>query len=115
MKKIIAIIAVIVLFISCATVREYQRTYRQELNARDNKLFGPSQPNSNLDMLTALYAYAIIKDPSVLYRSFYYPVWPYYDLMVYEEMLKSIHRMEMFKLEMEVRRLIEELKRAKKD
>ena len=115
MKKIIVFMAVILIFASCATIKKYQKTYRQELAGRDNKLFGPSQPNSNLDMITALYAYAIIKNPSVLYRSFYYPVWPYYDLMVYEEMLKSIHRMEMFKLEMEVRRLIEELKRAKKD
>jgi len=75
------------------------------------------------DLLLGLYYYSLISPPVQKPRSSYSSAWDYvfydYDynhaLLDYEYKLQDIHDMEMFKLEMEVRRIINELKSAEDD
>ena len=125
-KALIGFMALILLF-SCASIREYQKTYRGELTERDNELFGPPKPQSSLSMLDdgslglllGLYAFSIAKNPPKyplhLYSPYLFsPLYPFdsfHDLMVYQSMLQDINNMEMFKLQIEVQRIIDELRR----
>ena len=127
MMKTIFSIILILSTLSCATVREYQRTYRGELQQRDNELFGAPKTESSLStlddsslgILLGLYALSLAENPpkypiypysSYLFSPFY-PFDSFHELMVYESMLKSINNMETFKLQLEVQRIIDELKR----
>jgi hypothetical protein len=136
MRKIIFIVILILSTLSCATVREYRARYKQDMNARDEKLFGTHRSNSTtysplndpaLGLLLGLYMLSPHQETCAY--SPYFPFFPYaygyssialddelrHALLKYEYDLKSINNMETFKLEMEVRRIIDELKRAKKD
>ena len=125
MKKIV-IILVLLSFVSCAAVTEYQKVYTGELTERDNKLFGPPASQSSLstlndgssDLLLGLYVYSLIKNPAqypLLYSPYLFsPLYPFdsfHELMKYQSMLQSINDMEMSKLQMEVQRIIDELRR----
>jgi hypothetical protein len=122
-KALIGFVALVLLF-SCASIREYQKVYRQELQQRDNELFGPPNASpslltyndSSLDLLLGLYAFSIIKNPDkypfYLYQPYLFsPFNSFSNLMVYESMLQSINRMETFKLSFEIQRILDELKR----
>ena len=124
MRKVLIGFVALVLLLSCASISEYQKTYRAELAERDARLFGSPQPasmssiynDSSLDILLGLYAFSLIKNPSrypfYLYQPYLYsPFYSFSNLMVYESMIESINRMETFKLSMEVQRIIDELKR----
>ena len=125
MKKIVIILALLS-FVSCAAVTEYQKVYRGELAERDNKLFGPPAPQSSLSVLDdaslgaliGLYAFSLAKNPPnypLLYSPYLlsplYPFDSFHELMKYQSMLQSINDMEMSKLQMEVQRIIDELRR----
>jgi len=124
MKKVLIGFIVLVLLVSCASINEYQKTYRTELAERDAKLFGPPNASpslltyndSSLDLLLGLYAFSIIKNPDkypfYLYQPYLFsPFNSFSNLMVYESMLESINRMETFKLSFEIQRILDELKR----
>jgi len=121
--KVIFSIVLILSTISCAAVREYQTIYRQELAARDERLFGPDKPKlslttyRNLDLLTAFYILCLTKNPPTKLLS----SWDYFwfrqdlisELMIYESMLKSIHNSEIMRLQSEIQSLIWQLKQSK--
>jgi len=129
MRKVLIGFVALVLLLSCASISEYQKTYRAELTERDNRLFGPPRTSdllststlddSNLELLLGLYAFSLIKNPSkclpYLYSPYifspFYPFGSFHELMVYESMLQSINRMETFKLSFEIQRILDELKR----
>lgn len=124
MKKAIVGFIVLVLLFSCASIRDYQKTYRSELTERDNRLFGlpKSAPSlltyndTSLDLLLGLYAFSLIKNPSrypfyLCNPYIFSPFYSFHDLMVYQSMMESMSRMETFKLSMEAQRILDELKR----
>jgi len=122
MKKVIVGFIVLILLVSCASISEYRRTYRQELQQRDEELFGPPKPldDTGLALLLGLYAFSLAKNPPEypFYYSYspylflpFYPYDSFHDLMVYESMLRSINRAETFKLTFEVERILDELRR----
>jgi len=129
MIKTIFSVILILSTLSCATVREYQATYREELAARDEKLFGKQVTNVSwlddptLGLLLGLYAFSLAENPpkypiypySPYLFSPFYPYGSFHDLMVYESMLESINLMETSKLQFEVQRIIDELERAAED
>ena len=123
MKSIITSV-ILLSFFSCATVSEYQATYKQELQQRDNRLFGPPQEPTYLSMmdddsfnlLLGLYVLSLTAHPGSY--PFYFhgpylfsPLYFYSDLMIYQSMMDSINRMETFKMQLEVQRIIDEVRR----
>jgi hypothetical protein len=133
------IIILIISSLSCATLRENQAKYREEMTARDQKLFGSPrinrQPYSALNdpMLGLLLGLYILSPHQETYAyspyslSPYFPFFPYgygyssfalddelrHALLKYEYELKSINNMEMFKMDMEKQRITDELRRAR--
>ena len=110
---------------------DFDGVYRSDGSA----VVDPTPYDPSLDLLLGLYYYSLIASPHQTryyhpliapYRTRrygYLPTWEdvlyesYLDdaLTNYENKLKSINRMETWKLEMEVQRLIDDLKRAKED
>lgn len=124
MRKAIIGFVVLVFLVSCASISEYQKTYKAELAERDARLFGSNQStsmssiynDSSLDLLLGLYAFSIIRNPSTYplysYNPYLFsPLDSFSGLMVYESMLQSINRMETLKFSFEIQRILDELKR----
>lgn len=115
---------VIVFLVSLSLLSCSQLPYRQELEERDTELFGPPQtatyaPNlddSRMALLLSLYALCLAKNPHsrpLFFPSLYFlsPLSTFSDLMIYQSMLDSITRMERYKLELEIQRMLDEAKK----
>jgi hypothetical protein len=123
-----AIFSVILIFstVSCAAFMEDfgNGEYNEALQQTAVILALTSKPAIADDLLLSLYYYSLINRPAYQTRRYnYLPTWKdvFYEdryknaLLDYEYKLQEINRMETWKLEMEVQRLIDDLKRAKED
>ena len=118
MRKIIFSVILILFTVSCATLMEETWTVATPEGAVTVRHYDPT-----LDLLLGLYISSLIAAPPRIHNYNYLPTWKdvLYEqdldhaLIDYEYKLRSINRMETWKLEMEVQRLMDDLKRAKED
>jgi hypothetical protein len=130
-ERAITVFATLALLTSCAAIREYRAEYKAELAAEEARRAQP-RPQSisysipddpGLNLLLGLYAFSLVKTGKSAYMPYrylspyaFFPLWDLnYDLwrnlQDYQYQLQMINDMERFKLEMQMRFLMDELKR----
>jgi hypothetical protein len=124
MRKIIFSVILILSSVSCAAFMEDfgEGKYDVAIQQTAVALALTSEPAIRNDLLLSSYYYSHAYCPpsvwarwSPLQRSLWLESAREDDLRDYERKIKSINDMEMFRLQAEVQRLIDDLKRAKED